>query len=486
GRRVRRCPDARGSRRVRRRRGRCRRRGRSRRIRPVRRSDGRRRRGSRFAAERRSPRRHVRAFLDRRPAPPRRGGVRADPCARCRPAPVRQGQSRRGKPRSVPRGRGLFGRRSVQLQGSHARLGRQQQRERMHSGQLPDRLGLRVGRCLLAHRRPRLRELLRRGRLLLPHVHRPMRQRQRLLVESQRGTRRVLRIRSGGGVLGMWVQLLRRVTWLAAAGLLGACAFSPTSGQDPAPRVPYLDDASFRRAELEASLVNPSNAYSQLRLARYASGDGADWERLPEWNPPVEPIVASELDAPGGASTTALSRRAVPLALPATVASEDDPALVALGELAFHRYPTQVGAYFGVGLTSRSAAARYGLWVDETRGVGGLVRARMADGSGAVSLTCSTCHSAQGAEGDLVAGLPNARLDVGAATLAAQGVPEGAATGDPIAAWGPGRVDVTTTAGTEPVRIPDLRPVRWLTHLQQDATVRSRDLTALAIRIETL
>jgi len=284
----------------------------------------------------------------------------------------------------------------------------------------------------------------------------------------------------------MRVRLLRRVTWLAAAGLLGACASSPTSGQDPAPGVPYLDDASFRRAELEASLVNPSNAYSQLRLARYASGDGADWERLPEWNPPVEPILASELDAPGGASTTALSRRAVPLALPATVASEDDPALVALGELAFHRYPTQVGAYFGVGLTSRSAAARYGLWVDETRGVGGLVRARMADGSGAVSLTCSTCHSAQGAEGDLVAGLPNARLDVGAATLAAQGVPEGAATGDPIAAWGPGRVDVTTTAGTEPVRIPDLRPVRWLTHLQQDATVRSRDLTALAIRIETL
>lgn len=83
-------------------------------------------------------------------------------------------------------------------------------------------------------------------------------------------------------------------------------------------------------------------------------------------------------------------------------------------------------------------------------------------------------------------GLPNAGLDMGAAILAAQGVPEGAATGDPIAAWGPGRLDVTTTAGTERARISDLRPVRWLTHLQQDATVRARDLTSLAIRIETL
>jgi hypothetical protein len=55
-----------------------------------------------------------------------------------------------------------------------------------------------------------------------------------------------------------------------------------------------------------------------------------------------------------------------------------------------------------------------------------------------------------------------------------------------LAAWGPGRVDVTTSTGAEPARIPDLRPVRWLSHLQQDATVAARDPIALAIRIETL
>jgi hypothetical protein len=47
-------------------------------------------------------------------------------------------------------------------------------------------------------------------------------------------------------------------------------------------------------------------------------------------------------------------------------------------------------------------------------------------------------------------------------------------------------VDVTTSAGTAPERIPDLRPVKWLTHLQQEATVRYPDRTTLAIRLETL
>jgi hypothetical protein len=69
--------------------------------------------------------------------------------------------------------------------------------------------------------------------------------------------------------------------------------------------------------------------------------------------------------------------------------------------------------------------------------------------------------------------------------LAAEGVPS-ALSADPIAAWGPGRVDVSTAAGVEPARIPDLRPVRWLTHLQQDGTVRAPDMETLAIRIETL
>jgi mono/diheme cytochrome c family protein len=247
----------------------------------------------------------------------------------------------------------------------------------------------------------------------------------------------------------------------------------------------YLGGGPAARQALEASVVNRTNAYSALRLARYQSGTSGDWARLPPFNPPVEPIAASELDRPAGASPTAFSGAAVPLALPPDGTSLDEAALLALGEQAFSRYPTQLAAYMRVALTSRGASARYGLWVDRVAGLGGLVRARMPDGSVWLAVTCATCHTAPGADGRLVPGLPNAALDVGRAVLESQGI-SAAANADPRAAWGPGRVDVTTSAGTEPARIPDLRPVRWLTHLHQDATLRGSDPVTLAIRLETL
>lgn len=269
------------------------------------------------------------------------------------------------------------------------------------------------------------------------------------------------------------------VRGIALAGLvLAACRGSVK-------RSPYLTGGPGARQALEASIVNPRNAYSALRLARYQTGDAADWTRLPVFNPPAEPIAASELDQAAGARAAALSAAAAPLALPAEGASLDDGALIALGRQAFARYPTQLAAYMRVALTSRAAAGRYGLWVDEGAGVGGLVRARMPDGSVWLAVTCATCHTARGSDGRLVDGLPNAALDVGRAVLDSQGIlPE--ASADPRAAWGPGRLDVSTTAGTEPARIPDLRPVRWLTHLHQDATLRGSDPVTLAIRLETL
>jgi hypothetical protein len=282
----------------------------------------------------------------------------------------------------------------------------------------------------------------------------------------------------------------RRTSRLAPVAALVAAA---ACGASAAPSAPaplsdfqrYLTDAAFRRSELLASLVNPSNAYSSLRIAHYATGDASDWDLLPEWNPVAEPVVAADLDAPAG-STLALTSAAAPLAFPATVASLDDPALLAAGKAAFERYPMQLAAYFQQTVVSRASAAHYGLWVDAQLGVGGLSRARMGDGSVAIALTCSSCHSAPGAGGAIAAGVPNAALDVGAAILDSQGEPDGPGSPDPIAAWGPGRIDVTTTAGTEPARITDLRPVKFLTYLQQDATVRARDVVALAIRIETL
>jgi len=276
-----------------------------------------------------------------------------------------------------------------------------------------------------------------------------------------------------------------RLVGVATACALGASC-GPSSTSDAPDPLRYLDDAAFRRSELSESLVNPGNTYSQLRLAHYATGDANDWDRLSEWNPPVDPVAADELDAQGGASATSLSAVAAALDLPASVASIDDPALLTLGRAAFMRYPAQPAPYFRVALTSRRSAAQYGLWVDARQGVGGLVRARMADGTGVLSLSCSSCHERPGSDGNLAPGLPNAALQVGAALLDGEGLAGAPPSVSPVAAWGAGRVDVTTTAGTEPARIPDLRPVRFLTFLQQDATVRARDLVALAIRIETL
>jgi hypothetical protein len=94
--------------------------------------------------------------------------------------------------------------------------------------------------------------------------------------------------------------------------------------------------------------------------------------------------------------------------------------------------------------------------------------------------TCASCHSYRG-----VPGVPNRDLDVGAMLIAKH--PDGSEEAKAIArSWGPGRVDVSSQTGTEPARIPDLRPVRFLRYLQWSGAVKQNDLTSLALRVETL
>jgi mono/diheme cytochrome c family protein len=239
----------------------------------------------------------------------------------------------------------------------------------------------------------------------------------------------------------------------------------------------YLSDRAYRRSELEAALVNPSDGYAQLRLAHYATGMASDWDNLPEWNPETE-LVSPQFNPSAAAP-------AMPLTGLERTNPDDEAALLALGKLAFSRYPTQLAPYLDVALGSAEAAAKYGLWLDDTRGVGGLVQARVADGSTVLALTCSSCHAARTAAG-VEDGRPNAALDLGAAIVAASGNALDAETAAHLAAWGPGRLDVTTSTGLEPARIADLRPTRFQANLQQDATLLMRGETTLAIRIETL
>ena len=239
----------------------------------------------------------------------------------------------------------------------------------------------------------------------------------------------------------------------------------------------YFGDSSYRREELVASLVNPDNGYSALRLGHYATGTSGDWEALPEWNPPVAPVVAGDL---GNPLPRAVGDAASPLTISLDARRGSIAALLRLGEAAFRLYPVQLLDTAAYALSSEATAESYGFHVDATGDVGGLVWAEMADGSSRLAMTCSTCHS-RTTGGGSTPGLPNVDLDLGRLMVDASGV-----ASDPKLAWGPGRLDVTTEAGLEPVRIPDLRPLADLEYLQADGSVRARNLVDVAIRLETL
>ena len=243
------------------------------------------------------------------------------------------------------------------------------------------------------------------------------------------------------------------------------------------------DHLAHRRASLLASLVNPDNAYSRLRIDNYAIA-GTAWEVLPVWNPAVERVTPAQLDVPGGGAREPMNPS--PLRWEAGAERDDEAALLTLGEAAFFGYPLQRSPDLKWAVRSRQSSLDYGFWLDDARGAGGIVRVRLADGTSGLALTCSSCHAVRGHNG-LVVGQGNERLEPGRLAVEAAAAAGGGGGGTLNAAtWGPGRIDVSTEAGTEPVRMADLRPVALLSHLHADATVAQIDRESLAIRIETL
>jgi mono/diheme cytochrome c family protein len=277
----------------------------------------------------------------------------------------------------------------------------------------------------------------------------------------------------------MWKQGLQRLT--PSLLLVAGCSGEPSESdraRDAGDFARYLRDADFRRAELEASLVNPADGYAKRRLERY----GEAWDALPVWNPRTLPITTTDF---GRTSfTTALGENARALVIRDAARAADEDALRTLGQEAFFAFPVQLLPDAEAALGSKETAEKYGFAIDTATGrVGGLVRAEMADGSSRLALTCASCHVGR-REGRPVVGAPNDALDLGHLAVDTGGVqPELASR---LMAWGPGRIDVSSDDGSEPARIPDLRPVRFLTHLQQDATVAQRSVVSLALRIETL
>ena len=224
-------------------------------------------------------------------------------------------------------------------------------------------------------------------RYLLPHRQRRMHQRQRLH-ERGVGTRkrrpRILRVRHRDRQVDVSVHRMRRLIFFSLAPILVLAACSSVPAGDGS----YLGDAAFRRSELTASLVNPSNGYAQKRLTHYDSGDANDWSLLPESNPRTAPLDPNGL--PGAFATLDLS----------------DPDL---GKAAFFRYPVQE---VDEQLESPSVANASGFWTDHEQGLGGLVRVTYSSGLSATAMTCSTCHAREDADG-LTVGIANPNINLG-------------------------------------------------------------------------
>lgn len=271
---------------------------------------------------------------------------------------------------------------------------------------------------------------------------------------------------------------------MATGGLVVSLAVVATGWPSPSSR--FLSSRSARRAAMEASVVADVGHYRAERLARYAtdSTSSGGWEDLPVWNPPTAVVH----DRAGVIIVDDADVR--PLVISAAAAAGDAGALLELGRLAFVRYPAQ-RAPFRLASLDPAARAALGLWNDPVAGVAGLVQVQHGDGSSSTSMTCATCHARPGSTpgAPIVQGLSNDALDLGALILDAP--LSGRHVADPVreqtlAAWGPGRVDVTTSSGLEPAHIPDLRATRFQQHLQHAGAVVQHDVTSLAVRIETL
>ena len=238
----------------------------------------------------------------------------------------------------------------------------------------------------------------------------------------------------------------------------------------------FVDDAAFRRAELEKSFVNPNNSYSKERLAHYGLGQKG-WDLLPEWNP--RSVVATD------ARDAAALRGGAPLWDGKRPTSMEG--WVALGREVFFRYPLRAEVIAKYAVEHPAEAATHGVAKMPDGTYPGLVHFVDIDDKEALGITCALCHS--NVEGSaLVVGEARRSFDFGALRLAYAAETKGKLDVElarRMRLWGPGRADVTEDDDEDPVAIPDLWGLRHQTHLTQAGTIRHEGPTALAIRQET-
>jgi cytochrome c5 len=246
----------------------------------------------------------------------------------------------------------------------------------------------------------------------------------------------------------------------------------------------YLHDASFRRKALEDSLTNADNIYSRTRLSGYGIA-GRGWEMLPSWTPVTRAVDDAYVDALAEGAPLTLGSEATLLwdgEEPGSMAE-----WVELGRRVFYEYPLRSEVFAEHALRSKEVAAKVGLGSDEKGIWPGVVAYETVDGEAAIGITCALCHvSMEG--GKMVEGRARRNFDYGEMRLAFYR-DTGAFLDEEVkrrmAAWGPGRADITQDDDEDPVAIVDLWGVRNHAYLTQSGTLRHKHPAALAIRQET-
>jgi cytochrome c5 len=244
----------------------------------------------------------------------------------------------------------------------------------------------------------------------------------------------------------------------------------------------YLDDPRFRRRALVASLANPDNAYSRIRLTSYALGNRG-WDQLPEWNP--QSVVLDDTRIAALRTTGKVTEVTTPVwngKRPTAMAE-----WIALGREVFFRYPLRAEVFLEHALRRPELADAVGIMRANDGTWPGGIAFNDIDGKTKIGITCALCHS-NVENGAVVIGRARRSFDYGRLRLAFH--KETSTFVDPelarrMATWGPGRADVTEDDAEDPVAIPDLFGLRAQPALTQAGTVLHIGPTALAIRQET-
>jgi mono/diheme cytochrome c family protein len=284
-------------------------------------------------------------------------------------------------------------------------------------------------------------------------------------------------------------------------GVLGiGCGAEPTEESD-APKEAqwmlehapdYLHDASWRRAELEASLWRPELPYARKRLAAYALEDGG-WDLLPTIDARVEPVGQHQIgqhqigqhqigqhqigqhqaDQQAARDAAFDGRSIVPDKTPQTYEE-----WLALGKDVFWSMPMRRDAYLEWVVEQPELWDEVGLQTRDDGSLRGVVRFQDARGDVRLAATCGLCHGDQGTPGRA-----SRTLDLGKGRdLFAR-----ASGADPrdFAQWGAGTVDVTDDGVTDSLAIPDLWGASHQNYLNSSGAVLVASPASLAVRFET-